>query len=83
MQKFHQGEAIKGFVREQLVAGATAALACVRVHHPDIDLEVIGGELPPHPDGERTIMTPHYDATTGPTTNIIKLIESETDEVLW
>jgi hypothetical protein len=82
MQKFRRGEAIKGFIREQLVAGATVALACVRVHHPHIDLEVIGRGLPPQPDGEKTPMIPHYDAASGPAANIIRLVESETDEML-
>src|SRR5664279_4243626 len=34
IRKFRNGEAIKGFVREQLVAGARVSLAFVRVRHP-------------------------------------------------
>ena len=64
------------------MAGAIVALACVRVHHPHIDLEVIGRGLPPQPDGEKTPMTAHYDVAAGPAMNIIQLIKSETDEML-
>src|SRR5664279_5225549 len=42
MRKFRNGEAIKGFVRAQLVAGARVSLAFVRVHHPSLDLEEVG-----------------------------------------
>jgi hypothetical protein len=42
MHKFRDGAAIKGFMREQLVAGATTALARARAHYPQLDLEAIG-----------------------------------------
>lgn len=41
MRKFRHGEAMKGFVRAQLVAGAEAALAFVHVHHPSLSLEEV------------------------------------------
>jgi len=59
MRKFRNGNAIKSFVREKLVAGATAALVCARVHYPGIDLAAIGRGVPLQPDGEVTIMAPH------------------------
>ena len=38
MKRFRQGEAIEGFVREQLEAGARFAFALVLIHHPHLDL---------------------------------------------
>jgi hypothetical protein len=82
MQKFCNGNAIKSFVREQLVVGATAALACARVHCPGIDLVVIGQGVPLQPDGEVKLMAPHYDAATGPAEQLVNILESETDLLL-
>ena len=82
MQKFRRGKAIRGFVREQLVAGARVALAFVRVHHPHVNLEVVGRGLPPAPGGGRIPMEDHYEAATGPAANIIRLVEAETQAML-
>jgi hypothetical protein len=82
MQKFRNGNAIRSFVREQLVAGATAALACARVHYPGLDLAAIGRGVPLQPDGEVTLMAPYYDAAEGPARQLVHILESNTDLLL-
>ena len=82
MRKFRRGEAIFDFVREQLIGGAKVALAFVRVHHPRIDLEVVGSGLPPPPGGGRVQMVPHYEAALRPAMNIVRLVEAEDNEFL-
>jgi len=49
MRMFCHDEAVYDYVQEQLIAGAKAAMAFVRVHHPGIDLKVIGRGPPPAP----------------------------------
>ena len=83
MQKFPHGEAIHEFVLEQMVGGAKVALAFVRVHHPHIDLQVVGRGLPLPPDGGMVGMKVHYAAAAAPAENIIRLVEAETDNILW
>jgi hypothetical protein len=56
-----QRGAFHDFVRVQQVAGATAALAFVRAHHPRIDLWTVGKGLPRTSDDEGWPMMPHYD----------------------
>lgn len=82
MHKFRSSEAIQDLVREQMVGGARVALAFVRVHHPQIDLEVVGKGLPPPPGDGRVEMDPHYAVALGPAENIIKLVETETNSIL-
>ena len=82
MRKFCRGEAIHDFVREQLIGGARVALAFVHVHHPHIDLKVVGRGLPPAPGGGDVQMEAHYEAAAGPAANIIRLVENETDNIL-
>ena len=82
MWKFCRGEAIHDFVREQLIGGARVALAFVHVHHPHIDLKVVGRGLPPTPGGGNLQMEAHYEAAAGPAANIIRLVENETDNIL-
>ena len=82
MRKFCRGEAIYDFVREQLIAGAKPALAFVHVHHPGIDLKVVGRGLPPAPGGGDVKMEAHYEAVAEPAGNIIRLVEDETDTIL-
>ena len=83
MQKFRRGEAIHEFVWELMVGGAKVALAFVRVHHPHIDLQVVGRGLPPPPDGGIVEMKAHYVAAAAPAENIIRLVEAKTDNILW
>ena len=74
----HDTRGVEKFVRDQLVAGAVAALACVRLCHPDIDLEEVSTKFPTaHGDG-RVLMTEHYAAAAWPARKIIRKIELET-----
>jgi hypothetical protein len=82
MRKFRNGNAIKSFMREQMVAGATATLVCARVHYLGIDLVPIGQGVPLQPDGEVKLMAPHYDAATGPIEQLVNILESETGLLL-
>ena len=79
MKRFHDGKAIKKFVRDQLVGGATVALALVRVHRPHLDLDKIAKGLPPLSGGGVVPMEEHYQATAGPADSIIAQVERETE----
>jgi hypothetical protein len=81
--KFRSREKIHKLVRAQLIAGAMVALACVRIHHPHIDLKVIGKGLPEPPGGGRVDMEPHYEVARRPAEKIIRQTEIETYEVLY
>jgi len=78
----HDTRGVEDFVREQLVAGAVAALAFVRVHHPSLDLEEISGEFPTACDDDRVLMVEHYAAADGPAREIIRKVEMETPHEL-
>ena len=80
LKAFRVGRSIKNFVREQCIGGAMVALAFCRLHHPDIDLAEIGGELPPPPGGGRVLMGTHYAVARGPVERIVNCIEWETRE---
>ena len=80
MEKFRRGEAIKGFVREQLEAGARFTLALIRIHYPHLDLESVSRGLPPGL-GEISL-DPHYLAVDGLARGLIVLLERETDVIL-
>jgi hypothetical protein len=55
LERFENGEAIYRFVRRHLHCGAQIALSFVRVHYPEVDMELVK-TLPPMPSG-RTDMT--------------------------
>jgi hypothetical protein len=65
-------------MRQQLVAGAAAALACVRAHYPVLDFAKIGRGAPRYLDGEPEDLCPHYNSVDGVVKNIVSLVESET-----
>jgi hypothetical protein len=69
-------------VRQQLIAGATAALACVRVHYGSLDFAKIGRGAPHYLDGEVEEMGPHYDAVEAAAQSIVAIVESETELLL-
>jgi hypothetical protein len=50
LDRFENGDAVYSFVREHLHCGALVALSFVRVHYPEIDLELLK-KLPPTPSG--------------------------------
>jgi hypothetical protein len=60
LDRFENGDAVYCFVREHLRCGALVALSFVRVHYPEIDLELLK-KLPPTPSG-RVDMDHHYAA---------------------
>jgi hypothetical protein len=60
LNRFENGEAIYGFVREHLRCGALVALSFVRVHYPEVDMELLK-RLPPTPSGRVDIVA-HYSA---------------------
>ena len=78
MARFRNGEAARGFVRAQLVSGATYALAFVRRRHPYMCLTGIE-EIPPRPDIDRTPMEAHYRAVEGVAVNLIGKLERDTE----
>ena len=80
MEKFRRGEAIKGFVREQLEAGARFTLALVRIHYPHLDLESVSRGPPPGL-GEISF-GPHYLAVDELARNLVVLLARETDVIL-
>jgi hypothetical protein len=78
LRQFENGEAIYLFVREHLRCGALVALSFVRVHYPEVNMELVK-KLPPTPSG-RTDMTTHYSACRQATDCIAAQIISESDQ---
>jgi hypothetical protein len=60
LDRFENGNAVYSFVREHLRSGAVVALAFVRAHYPEVDLELLK-TLPLSPSG-RYNMEHHYAA---------------------
>jgi hypothetical protein len=77
LDQFENGEAVYSFVREHLRCGALVALSFVRVHYPEIDLELLK-TLPPTPSG-RVDMDPHYAACKDTADYIARQIITESD----
>jgi hypothetical protein len=50
LRRFENGEAIYHFVRQHLRCGALVALSLVRVHYPEVDMELVK-RLPSTPSG--------------------------------
>jgi hypothetical protein len=46
MKKFCCVKAIQERVRQQMIGGSRTSLGFVQVHHPQIDLEIVGSGLP-------------------------------------
>ena len=83
LKRFRQGEAIEGFVREQLEAGAHFVLALVHIHHPCINLEEISRGPPSGFDAEGTVLDPLYMVAVGPAKNMVALLEREMAATLF
>jgi hypothetical protein len=77
LERFENGTAIYSFVREHLRCGALVALSFVRVHYPQIDLELLK-TLPPTPSG-RVDMDPHYATYKAMAKCIARQIITESD----
>jgi hypothetical protein len=76
--RFENGEAIYRFVHEHLRCGALVALFFVRVHYPEVDMELVN-KLPPTPSG-RVDMTAHYSTCRRAANCIAAQIISESDQ---
>jgi hypothetical protein len=63
LDRFKNGNAVYSFVREHLHCRAVVALAFVRAHYPEIDIELLK-TLPPSPSG-RYNMEHHYATCRG------------------
>jgi hypothetical protein len=77
LDQFENGNAVYFFVREHLRCGAVVALAFVRAHYPEVDLELLK-TLPPSPSG-RYHMEHHYAACRGTGDCIARQIVIESD----
>jgi hypothetical protein len=77
LDRFENGHAVYSFVREHLRCGAVVALAFVRAHFHEVDLELLK-TLPPSPSG-RIDMEHHYAACRGTTDCIAQQIITESD----
>jgi hypothetical protein len=78
LSRFENGEAIYRFVREHLRCGALVALSFVRVHYPEVDMELVK-KLPLTPSG-RIDMTAHCSACRKAADCIAAEIISESDQ---
>jgi hypothetical protein len=77
LDRFKNGNAVYSFVREHLRCRAVVALAFVRAHYPEIDLDLLK-TLPPSPSG-RYNMEHHYAACRGTGDCIARQIVVESD----
>ena len=82
VRRFSRIDHVKCDVRNQMIAGGTAALAFAKVRNPDIDLSKVGRGLPEAIGGGRLDMEPYYAAATEPAENIVWLVEDETERIL-
>jgi hypothetical protein len=78
LNRFENGEAIYGFVREHLRCGALVALSFVRVHYPEVGMELLK-RLPPTPSG-RVDMVAHYSVCKATADHIAGQIIFESDQ---
>jgi hypothetical protein len=78
LSQFENGEAIYRFVHEHLQCEALVALSFVRVHYPEVDMELVK-KLPPTPSG-RADMTAHYSACRQTADFIAAQIVTESDQ---
>ena len=77
MNKFKDGTRILKFIHREMVSGAWAALSWVKVHHPQVDLNLTAEGLPENDQGEWD-MRPFYDAAFEPARKIIRQVHAET-----
>jgi hypothetical protein len=77
LDRFENGNAVYSFVREHLRCGAVVTLSFMRVHYPEIDLELLK-TLPPSPSG-RYNMEHHYAACRSMGDCIARQIVVESD----
>ena len=82
LAKFQDLTAVRECVRQQLVAGAKAALSLVRLHRPDVDVAAIAAGPPAPPAGSAWNMVPHYQAVDRPAEEIVDFFEEQTNILL-
>jgi hypothetical protein len=82
LERFRDGDEIKDFVWQQLRAGATAALVCMRAHYPVLDFAKIGRGAPQYIGGESEDLRPHYNMVDDAAKNISSLVDRETEAQL-
>jgi hypothetical protein len=78
LSRFENGEAIYRFIHEHLRCGALVALSFMRVHYPEVDMELVK-KLPLTPSS-RVDMTAHYSTCRQATDCIAAQIISESDQ---
>jgi hypothetical protein len=77
LDQFENGDVVYSFIREHLRCGALVTLSFVRIHYPEIDLELLK-TLPPTPNGH-VDMDPHYAACKVTTDCIARQIITKSD----
>jgi hypothetical protein len=77
LDRFENGNAVYAFVREHLRCGALVALAFVRTHYPEVDMELLRTP-PPSPTG-CVDMEQHYAACRETADCIARQIITESD----
>jgi hypothetical protein len=77
LDRFENGNAVYSFVQEHLRCGAVVALAFMRAHYPEVDLELLK-TLPPSPSGH-VDMEHHYAACRSTADCIAQQIITESD----
>jgi hypothetical protein len=77
LKRFENREAIHHFVHQHLQCGALVALSFMRVHYPEVDMELVK-KLPLTPSG-RTNMSAHYAACNRATRCIVVQIIDESN----
>ena len=80
LDKFKDGSQILKFIHHEMISGAWAALLWVKVHHQQIDLDLIAEGLPKNGQGEWD-MRPFYDAAFEPARKIIRRVHEETRRI--
>ena len=61
LEKFRDGSRIFKFIHREMISGAMSALAWVKVHYRQVDLDVVADGLPEN-NGRDWDMRPFYDA---------------------
>jgi hypothetical protein len=73
LERFREGAALKEVVQAQLVAGANAALAFIRLNRPHLPLSRCLGGLPEEED---------YDETLEPARRLIERVQKLTERLV-
>ena len=80
LKNFKDGTRVLKFIHREMISGAWSALAWVKIHHPQIDLEQIADGLPDNGQ-EETIMAPYYDVAFGPAKRLIGRVHAATRRI--